>query len=68
MKLSRQHVVFALLVAVSVLAGWEEFRPQQHVVPAGQPALVELQSAEPVRRAFNSAPDSVRVLVLLSPT
>jgi hypothetical protein len=68
MKLSRQHVVLALLVAVSVLAGWEEFRPQQRVVPAGQPALVELQSAEPVRRAFNSAPDSVRVIVLLSPT
>jgi hypothetical protein len=31
-------------------------------------ALLELRSAEPVRRAFNAASDSIRVIVLLSPT
>jgi hypothetical protein len=64
----RQHAVLAVLVTISVLAGWEEFRPAQRVAPAGQPALVELRSAEPVQRAFNAASDEVRVIVLLSPT
>lgn len=68
MVLRRQHVVLALLVTISVLAGWEEFRPSRRFTPVGQPALVELRSAEPVRRAFNAASDSIRVIVLLSPT
>ncbi len=68
MELRRKHVVLLVLVAVSVFAGWEEFRPRERVTPAGQPTLVELQSAEPVQRAFNSAPEAVRVIVLLSPT
>jgi hypothetical protein len=67
-KVRRQHVALAALVAVALLAGWEEFRPRERVTPAGQLPLVELRSAEPVQRAFNSAPDSVRVIVLLSPT
>jgi len=64
----RNHIVLAVLVAVAIFAGWEEFRPQERVTPAGQPSLVELQSVSPLRDAFNSAPDAVRVIVLLSPT
>jgi hypothetical protein len=68
MEVRRQHLVLAVLVATSILVGWEQFRPRDRVTPAGQPPLLELSSSEPVRRAFNSAPDAVRVIVLLSPT
>ena len=67
-RIHRQHIVLAILVAVAILAGWEEFGPRKRVTPAGQPPLMELQSAEPVQHAFNAAPDAVRVIVLLSPT
>jgi hypothetical protein len=68
MEMSRKHVVLAVLVAAAILAGWEEFRPRERVTPAGQPALVELQSAQPLQRAFNDVSNEVRVIVLLSPT
>jgi hypothetical protein len=68
MEVRRQHLLLAVLVAASILVGWEEFRPRDRITPAGQPPLLELSSAEPVQRAFNSAPDAVRVIVLLSPT
>ncbi|HET7184024.1 MAG TPA: hypothetical protein VFI82_05025 [Terriglobales bacterium] len=68
MNVRRQHVLLALLVAISVFAGWEEFRPRERITPAGQPPLADLQSAERLRRAFNSAHGALRVIVLLSPT
>jgi hypothetical protein len=68
MELRRKHLLLAVLVAAGILVGWEEIRPHERVTPAGQPPLVELQSAEAVQRAFNSTPDAVRVIVLLSPT
>jgi hypothetical protein len=68
MQVSRKHVVLAILVAASVLVGWQEFRPTERVTPAGQPPLLELSSAEPLQRAFSAAPDAVRIIVLLSPT
>jgi hypothetical protein len=64
----RNHIVLAVLVVVAILAGWEEFRPRERFTPPGQPPLVELQSIEPVKQAFNSAADATRVIVLLSPT
>ncbi len=66
--MKRNHIVLVVLVGVAILAGWEEFRPQERVTPPGQPPLVELQSIVPVQQAFNSAPDASRVIVLLSPT
>ncbi len=66
--MKRNHIVLAVLVGVAIFAGWEEFRPQERVTPPGQPPLVELPSIDPVQKAFNSAADATRVIVLLSPT
>ena len=68
MRLSRQHLVLMVLVAAGLFVGWEESRSHDRTTPAGQPPLLELSSSQPVERAFNSAADQVRVIVLLSPT
>ena len=55
----------ALLFA---FAAYSEYGPRE--VPTGQPALLRIHSGnfDTLRARFNEAPESVRVLTLLSPT
>jgi hypothetical protein len=60
-------VILIVVIAAAV------FCQQQfgtHEAPQGQPALVHLDagSLETLRTDFNAAQDSVRLIVLLSPT
>lgn len=61
-------VVTVLLVAAVGAYIWLQYAPR--AVPAGQPALEELQpgSLDAVKEAFNAGVGEVRVLALLSPT
>jgi hypothetical protein len=62
----------ALLVAVTaiVLALAVRYYFAGHQVPAGQPPLVNLtrDSLAALKGDFNSTPDYVRIILLLSPT
>jgi hypothetical protein len=62
----------ALLVAVAaiVLALAVRYYFTGHQVPAGQPPLVNLtrDSLTALKGDFNSTPDYVRIILLLSPT
>ncbi len=62
----------ALLVAVAaiVLAVAVRYYFTGHQVPAGQPPLVNLtrDSLTALKGDFNSTPDYVRIILLLSPT
>ena len=64
----RSWMVLAFLLVVAAALGRQQFGT--HNVPTGQPALVELapHSVETLRADFNQAADTVRVIVLLSPT
>ena len=55
-------------VAALLVAGWYLWGPA--TVPAGQPPLVALnpENFAQLKAAFNAAPDSVRLVALLSPT
>jgi hypothetical protein len=64
--MKRTWVIIALSLAL--LAGGYLFRPGH--VPDGQPALVELdpQALSALKAEFNRASNSLRLIVLLSPT
>jgi hypothetical protein len=68
MALTRSSVVILVVGIAAALVGQQQFGT--HHVPAGQPPLVHLDagSLETLRDDFNAAQDSVRVIVLLSPT
>jgi hypothetical protein len=68
MALKRSWIVILLVVLAAAVFGYQQFGT--HVAPKGQPALVHLEAAslEAVRADFNAAHDSVRLIVLLSPT
>jgi hypothetical protein len=61
-------MVLAFVLVMTAALGRQQFGT--HNVPPGQPALVELapHSVETLRADFNQAADTVRVLILLSPT
>ena len=60
----------ALLVVVIAVALFGQRQFGTHVAPKGQPALVRLDAAslETLRTDFNAVRESVRLIVLLSPT
>jgi len=60
-------VLLAVVLAAAVLC---EQQFGTHEAPRGQPALVHLDagSLDTLRTGFNGAQDSVRLIVLLSPT
>jgi len=60
----------ALLVVVVAVALFGQRQFGTHVAPKGQPALVHLDagSLETLRADFNTAQDSVRLVLLLAPT
>jgi hypothetical protein len=68
MAIKRSWIVVALLVTAVAVLGQRQFGT--HHAPKGQPALVHLDthSLEILRGAFNAAQNSVRLIVLLSPT
>ena len=68
MKLKRSWFVILVLVVAAAAIGEQQFGT--HEAPRGQPALVHLDavSLETLRTGFNAAQDSVRLIVLLSPT
>jgi hypothetical protein len=68
MALTRSSVVILVVVIAAAIVGQQQFGT--HHVPKGQPPLVHLDSGslETLRDDFNAAQDSVRVIVLLSPT
>ncbi len=68
MTLKRSWIVVLILVVAATVLGTQQFGT--HEAPKGQPALVHLDSGslESFRADFNAAQDSVRVIVLLSPT
>ena len=65
----RYLVLAALLIAALAAAGWLFLRPAART-PHGQTPLVFLTAENflQVRATFNEAPDSVRIVLLLSPT
>ena len=56
--------------AILIVLGWSGVLDPKGKVPAGQPALVELDTLrmDGLRQAFNNAADQVRVVILVSPT
>lgn len=61
--------LLGVLVLAGLLAlGWHFYGGEE--VPAGQPAMVSLTSAnfDHLRAAFNRASGDVRIVLLLSPT
>lgn len=68
MTLKRSWIVVLIVVIAAAMFGQQQFGT--HEAPKGQPALVHLDdgSLESLRSDFNAASDSVRLIVLLSPT
>ena len=67
MTIKRWWIVILIVVVAAAMVG-QQFAT--HHAPKGQPALVHLDagSLEALRSDFNAAQDSVRLIVLLSPT
>ena len=68
MTLKRSWIVILIVVIAAAVFGQRQFGT--HVAPKGQPALVHLDagSLETLRADFNTAQDSVRLVLLLAPT
>ena len=68
MALKRSSVVVLIVVIAAAALGYRQFGT--HHAPAGQPPLVHLNAGafETLRTDFNGAQDSIRLIVLLSPT
>jgi hypothetical protein len=68
MALKRSWIVVLIVIIGAAFFGQHQFGT--HEAPKGQPALVHLDagSLETLRTDFNAAQDSVRLIVLLSPT
>jgi hypothetical protein len=68
MTFKRSWLVVLIVVIAAAVFGQRQFGT--HEAPKGQPALVHLDtgSLESLRTDFNAAEDSVRLIVLLSPT
>lgn len=68
MTSKRSWIVVLIVVIAAAVFGQQQFGT--HTAPKGQPALVHLNdgSLERLRTDFNTASDSVRLIVLLSPT
>jgi hypothetical protein len=68
MTFKRSWIVVVIIVIVAAVFGQQQFGT--HEAPKGQPALVHLDSGsmESFRADFNAAQETVRVIVLLSPT
>ena len=68
MTFKRSWIVVLIVVIAAAVFGQQQFGT--HEAPKGQPALVHLDiaSLEHLRTDFNAAQDSVRLIVLLSPT
>lgn len=68
MALKRSWIVVLVVIIAAAVLGHQQFGT--HDAPKGQPALVHLDagSLERLRTDFNAAQDSVRLIVLLSPT
>jgi hypothetical protein len=68
MAVNRSWLVGLVVVIAVAVLGQQQFGT--HDAPKGQPALVHLDagSVETLRADFNAAQDSVRMIVLLSPT
>jgi hypothetical protein len=62
--MSRKISIFVIAVMAALVAGCG------HETPSGQPALLSLNrgNISALKDSFNSAPGSVRVVALLSPT
>jgi hypothetical protein len=62
--MNRKTSVFAIAAVVALVAACG------HQTPPGQPALLSLNRGNfsALRESFNSAPGSVRLIALLSPT
>jgi hypothetical protein len=68
MALKRSSIVIlVVIIAAAVLGQWQF---GTHHAPGGQPPLVRLDAGafETLRTDFNAAQDSIRLIVLLSPT
>lgn len=68
MALKRSSIAGLVVIIAAAVLGYQQFGT--HEAPKGQPALVHLDvaSLERLRTDFNAAQDSVRLIVLLSPT
>ena len=68
MALKRSSVVVLIVFIAAAVLGVRQFGT--HYAPAGQPPLVHLNAGafETLRTDFNGAQDSIRLIVLLSPT
>ena len=68
MAVKRSWIVMLVVIITAAVLGQQQFGT--HDAPKGQPALVHLNagSVETLRADFNAAQDSVRMIVLLSPT
>lgn len=69
MVMKKRLSIVALLLIIALLALGRYFYGGS-TVPAGQPPLVSLTSAnfDQLRAAFNAASGEVRIVLLLSPT
>lgn len=68
MTFKRSWIIVLIVVIAAAVFGQQQF--VTHNAPTGQPPLVHLDAAsfENLRTDFNATQDSVRLIVLLSPT
>ena len=67
----RKHVIYALVAAVGAILLFVVYSLYLgSAVPAGQPPIVHLNDSnfDSLKKSFNESADSVRVMVMLSPT
>jgi hypothetical protein len=70
-KMKRKHVIYGLVTVVSVIVLFVVYYLYLgSTAPTGQPPLVRLDSSniDSLKKSFNESADSVRVIVMLSPT
>jgi len=69
--MNRKHVIYGLLAVIgAILLFGVYYLYLGNTVPAGQQSLVRLNASnvDSLKESFNESADSVRVMVMLSPT
>ena len=71
MKIRRKHVIYGLVAVVSAIVLFVVYYLYLgSTAPTGQQPLVRLDNSniESLKKSFNESADSVRVILMLSPT
>lgn len=68
--MKRKIIIIAAAILIAVTLRWLYTASHRSVAPSGQPPLVRLNhsNVDALKAGFNQSKNSIRVLLLLSPT